>query len=208
TLADDLTENPGHDARRITVKDAARNRITATLLFTSLGIPMIAEGQDYLRSKRGIRNSFDKGDVINALDWSERDQPLARQAMRYYADLSALRASDAGRTFRWRDAVPEDYIEWVEPPGQRQVLGYGINLQGAYPGAGFMVILNTSDTDARLSVPFTQGEWKLIGDGVRVSPRGIREVPGVSDAARELKIKAPAFTALIFMRASEVPAPR
>ena len=39
----------------------------ASLLFASLGVPMLAQGQDFLRSKRGIENTYQRGD-INALD--------------------------------------------------------------------------------------------------------------------------------------------
>ena len=43
----------------------------ASLLFASLGVPMLAQGQDFLRSKRGIENTYQRGD-INALDYNRR----------------------------------------------------------------------------------------------------------------------------------------
>ena len=199
TLVDDLTGNPGHDGRRLTKRDAARNRLAATALFTSFGIPMLAEGQAFLRSKRGIKNSFDKGDVVNALDWSLRDRPLARQTLTYYQGLSKLRASNAGRTFRLAGAVPENYVTWIEP-STRKALGYVVNAEAQYPGRPFIVILNSDDVELRVSVLFSQGEWVLVGDGVRVDEEGLRAVPGTSEGDRKLNLKVPPLTSLIFMR--------
>ena len=34
----------------------------------SVGIPMLAQGQDFLRSKRGVNNTYQRGD-LNALDY-------------------------------------------------------------------------------------------------------------------------------------------
>ncbi|MFT5240887.1 MAG: pullulanase [Candidatus Promineifilaceae bacterium] len=199
TLVDELTGNPGHDGRRLTERDAARNRLAATVLFTSFGIPMLAEGQAFLRSKRGIKNSFDKGDAVNALNWSDRDRPMARQALTYYQGLATLRASHAGQTFRLAGAVPDGYVKWIEPPTTK-ALGYVVNADARYPGRPFIVILNSDDVDLRVSVLFSQGEWMLVGDGVRVDTEGLRIVPGTTEGDRKLNLKVPPLTSLIFMR--------
>ena len=43
-------------------------RMMASLLLASLGVPMLAQGQDFLRSKHGTENTYQRGD-INALDY-------------------------------------------------------------------------------------------------------------------------------------------
>jgi hypothetical protein len=40
----------------------------AAILFSSIGIPMLAAGQDFLRSKHGVNNTYLRGD-LNALDY-------------------------------------------------------------------------------------------------------------------------------------------
>ena len=77
SLADELTTNPDHDGREFAEHDAETHRLAATLLFTSLGIPMIAEGQAFARSKHGIHNTYDQGDAINAIRWTDKDRPVA-----------------------------------------------------------------------------------------------------------------------------------
>ena len=101
-------------------KSSVRNKISvhrlaATVLFTALGIPMLSEGQEYIRSKRGLHNTYNKGDAINQLRWDERKRPEAATALRYYRDLVALRRSRLGRSLQWAMAVPDDYVTWIEP---------------------------------------------------------------------------------------------
>ncbi|MDE0840161.1 MAG: hypothetical protein OSB41_14060, partial [Kiritimatiellae bacterium] len=69
-----------------------------------------------------------------------------------------------------------------------------------YPGRPFVVILNSDDVELRVSVLFSQGEWLLVGDGVRVNAEGLRVVPGTSEGDRKLNLKVPPLTSLIFMR--------
>ncbi len=54
---------------------------------------MIAEGQEYQRSKFSIHNTYNHGDRVNALRWRDRDRPLAKLTQEYYAGLVRLRAS-------------------------------------------------------------------------------------------------------------------
>jgi len=56
-----------HHAVSASAEELKRNRMGALILFTSLGIPMIAEGQEFGRSKGGMSNSHDAGDRVNAV---------------------------------------------------------------------------------------------------------------------------------------------
>ncbi|MDR0993209.1 MAG: hypothetical protein LBN38_01380, partial [Verrucomicrobiota bacterium] len=80
---DEISTAPGQDGRHLNDRDVAKNRLAATILFTSLGKPMMYEGQEFLRSKWGIHNTYNRGDAVNAIRWGDRDRPLARQALDY-----------------------------------------------------------------------------------------------------------------------------
>ena len=43
------------------------------VLLLSPGVPMISAGQDFLRSKKGIRNTYQHGE-INALDYERSEE--------------------------------------------------------------------------------------------------------------------------------------
>jgi pullulanase len=45
------------------------NKLALTLVLTSQGIPFLHAGSEFLRSKKGVENSFESPDSINAIDW-------------------------------------------------------------------------------------------------------------------------------------------
>ena len=63
------------------------------LLYLSFGIPMLCEGQDFLRSKRRIRNTYNRGD-LNLLDYTQLKE--AQDTHQWVKDLIAFRASPWG----------------------------------------------------------------------------------------------------------------
>lgn len=200
-LADELSVSPGRDGQLLTETDAARNRIAATLLLTSLGIPMISEGQEFMRSKHGIRNTFANGDAINALRWTDRDRPLAKEALAYYRAMVALRTSADGASLRLAEPAPEGYFDWILPASQK-LLGYRINGLHQRPGRAYLVLVNTGDRAETLDIDFSRGRWRLIGDGRQVDPTGVRVKPMTIPRSDAVRIQVPALTALLF---SDIP---
>lgn len=57
---------PGHDS-------ICQAKFALTVLLLSPGVPMLSAGQDFLRSKKGIRNTYQNGE-INALDYQRLAQ--------------------------------------------------------------------------------------------------------------------------------------
>ncbi len=189
TFADEVTTDPRGDGRHLSAIDGARNRLGATILFTSLGVPMIAQGQEWIRSKHGIHNTYDQGDAVNALRWNERERPEAARTMAFYRDLIRLRRSPAAAALRWDQAVPDDYFTWVRPADGR-ALGYIVNGARRYPGAGFIVLLNAADRDVEFDVPFPPGQWRLISNGQRMEAQGMpwQPVREGSDGRRTVRV--------------------
>ncbi len=197
-LADELTVNPHHDGRRIHDVDARRNRLAATVLFTSLGVPMLAEGQAYIRSKHGRHNTYNDGDAINALRWNERTRPQAARTLAYYRGLIGLRQSAAGRALRWARAVPEGYIQWIEPADAR-ALGYLVNADGRQPGGWFLVLANAAAEPVEFEVRVPDGRWRWIGDGERIDTHGLPGAGRVREfGAGTYRVQVPAQTAYVY----------
>jgi pullulanase/glycogen debranching enzyme len=196
-LVDEISLDPGKDGSNPTPDDAARNRLTATVLFTSLGIPMIAEGQEFLRSKFGIENTFSEGDRVNALRWDDRDRPPARDTLDYYAGLIHLRTSRQGAAFRLADKPSPGYYRWIMPQNPH-ALGYVVNDPQQHAGASFIVLLNADDAPVDFSVPFPGGQWRLVGNGDRIMAEGF---PGEEIQGSVTKnIQVPRLSSRIFMR--------
>ena len=47
----------------------ALDKLAQTIVFTSQGVPFMLSGEELLRDKKGVHNSFNSPDSINALDW-------------------------------------------------------------------------------------------------------------------------------------------
>ena len=190
-LADELTANAKHDGRAVSAEDAARNRLAATVLFTSLGIPMLAEGQEFIRSKQGIHNTYNLGDAINALRWTDRKRPVAAATQAYYRGLAQLRRGDTGAAFRLRDAPPANYYQWVLP-ATRGAIGYVVNARREHAGGMFAVLLNSTRRTLRFDVRFPQGKWRLVGDGTRIDMGGLEDsgIKQGADGSRSIPVEA------------------
>jgi pullulanase/glycogen debranching enzyme len=175
SLTDELSNNPGNDGRELSNRDERIHKLASTLIFTSLGTPMITEGQAYLRSKHGIRNTYNQGDRINSLRWNERDRPHAREVLDYYKQMIAFRLSDAGRALR----VPPgktpslNYTRFIEP-GPSTALGWIVNANAERPNIpSVMVLMNAGTEEQTFRTELPRGVWQKIGDGDTVVPSGL-----------------------------------
>jgi pullulanase len=196
-LADELSTRPDRDGCRLQTRDVAANRLAATVVFTSLGMPMLQSGQEFLRSKHGVSNTYNRGDELNALRWTDRDRPLAAEALAYYRNLIHLRQSDAGRAFRVATLPPADYYQWIETNSD-QALGYMVNVGHRHPGNAFVVLLNGSHESVNFPVSVPAGCWRVIGNGREINPAGVPRTEIVSGPVNT-RIRVPSMSSVILM---------
>ena len=64
-------------------------QLALTIVLTSQGIPFLHAGTEFLRNKKGVENSFNAGDSINAIDWSMKKENLSTN--NYVIDLIKMR---------------------------------------------------------------------------------------------------------------------
>lgn len=113
TWIDMITENPNFDGYAPTANDRKRTHLMAALLFMSVGIPMISAGQDFLRSKRGVNNTYLRGD-LNALEYRRVYRHLGSH--RYFAEWIAFRRSETGRLLRHFARVGDGFFQFFFLP--------------------------------------------------------------------------------------------
>jgi pullulanase/glycogen debranching enzyme len=65
---DAITENADHSGMIPTLTDIRRTHLALTILFLSLGVPMLGEGTEWLHSKGGVHNTYRRGD-LNAMPY-------------------------------------------------------------------------------------------------------------------------------------------
>ena len=89
------------------------DELAQTVVLTSQGLPFIWNGEELMRDKKGVHNSYCSPDSINAIDWSlkARNKDLCD----YYAGLIALRK--AHPAFRLGDAeLVRNHLEFIDTP--------------------------------------------------------------------------------------------
>ncbi len=52
------------------------DKLAQTAVFTSQGIPFIYAGEEVMRDKKGVHNSYQSPDSINAIDWKRKKQNM------------------------------------------------------------------------------------------------------------------------------------
>lgn len=142
----------------------AMARLGAVILFTSQGVPFFQSGQEFLRSKGGNENSYNKPDAVNMIRW--REKALNYDIYHYYQGLIKLRkqhpifrltsASEVKESIRFLD---EDINNQL-PKG---VIGYLItDITGKDSWKRALVLLNADNKAYKIAIP--EGDWKIFVD--------------------------------------------
>lgn len=73
---------------------ASLHKLAETFVFTSQGVPFIFAGDEMMRDKKGIHNSYNSPDSINTIDW--RNKTIHHDVFDYVRELIILRKKSPG----------------------------------------------------------------------------------------------------------------
>ncbi len=162
---DMITENPHHNGFVPTANDRRRTHLMAALLFMSAGIPMLSAGQDFLRSKHGVQNTYLRGD-LNALDYQRLHRHLATHA--YFADWIAFRRSETGRLLRPWSRPSEGFFHFqAAPDSPALAVIYNADFSAGPTRLFFAINPTLSDVSIPLAdepAESAPGAWELRAD--------------------------------------------
>lgn len=147
--------------------------LAQTAVFTSQGVPFILSGEEMLRDKKGVHNSFNAPDSINHLDWNNlKKYP---QVFDYYKGLTRLRK--AHPAFRLGKAgLVRDNLRFLSAPAH--CVAYCISNRNV-PGEEWnntIVILNAGKETAKVAVP--GGKYTIVAKEGVIIPEGMGEMEG------------------------------
>ena len=167
---DVLTENPNFDGHHPTANDRRRTHLMAAVLFSSIGIPMLCEGQDFLKSKHGVNNTYQRGD-LNALDYSRIHRFPATHA--YFADWIAFRFSETGRLLRHFSRSSEGFFQFIWADGTNAAaVVYNADLAQGPQRLLFAINPTLGDVALPLGDEWAALPWRQIADHERFLPPG------------------------------------
>lgn len=97
---------------------ASLHKLAETFVFTSQGVPFIFAGDEMMRDKKGIHNSYNSPDSINTIDW--RNKTIHHDVFDYVRELITLRKNHPA--FRMGDADKvRQYMEFLPVEGSNLV---------------------------------------------------------------------------------------
>lgn len=143
-----------------------------TAVFTAQGVPFIYAGEEVLRDKKGVHNSFKSPDSINAIDWTNKDR--YPQVFDYYRGLMELRRNHPA--FRMSDAgMVRRNLEFIDAPSNVVAFRLKNNANGD-AWKDIVVILNSNKTTRKVVIP--QGSWTAVCQGCQINLAGISAFEG------------------------------
>ena len=146
--------------------------LAQTAVLTSQGVPFILSGEEMLRDKKSVHNSFRSPDSINRLDWNN----LKRypQVFDYYAGLIALRK--AHPAFRMGKAEEvRKHLEFVDAP--KGVVAFRLkDYAGGDAWRNIYVVLNSQKTPQNVKV--AEGSYTTVVANGKVNADGLGLISG------------------------------
>ena len=146
--------------------------LAQTAVFTSQGVPFMLSGEELLRTKQGVHNSFESPDSINHLDWSNKEK--YPQVFNYYKNLIAMRKNH--QAFRLGSAsLVRENLEFLDMP--EKIVAYRVNGAAVNDSwRNIIVILNASRADTEVNIP--EGNYTIVCcDGV-INENGLGNLQG------------------------------
>ena len=149
------------------------DELAQTVVFTSQGVPFMLSGEEMLRDKKGVHNSFNSPDSINELNWNN---PLRYpQVLSYYKNLIALRnhhpAFRLGKT-----QLVQKHLEFL--PTADCLVAYRLkNHAGGDAWNDIIVIFNANKAARQVTVP--QGTYTVVCKDGKIDEDGLETVNGM-----------------------------
>ena len=146
--------------------------LAQTVVFTSQGVPFMLSGEELLRDKKGVHNSFESPDEINHLDWSN----LAKypQVFTYYKNLIQLRKNHPAFRLGNADLVRK-HLEFLDAPAG--IVAYRLkNYAGRDDWRDIIVILNANKTDTEVAIP--EGDYTIVCCDGQINEQGLGTIKG------------------------------
>lgn len=155
------------------------DQLAQTAVFTSQGVPFILSGEEMLRDKKGVHNSYNSPDSINHLDWNNLQR--YPQLFAYYKNLIQLRKNHPAFRLATGDKVRQ-HLEFLSAVNSKDVkqdclVGFLLkDLQGIDAWKTIIVIYNFNKEAKEMAIP--EGNYTIACCNGTIDEAGLGEVSG------------------------------
>ena len=147
--------------------------LAQTAVFTSQGVPFILAGEEMLRDKKGVHNSYCSPDSINEFNWDNlKKYP---QVFEYYRNLIQLRKNHPAFRLAKADAV-RTHLEFLPTGNGTEKEGCLVafrlkELEGIDSWKNIIVIFNANKESKTVAIP--EGEYHVACCNGVINEEGI-----------------------------------
>ena len=165
------------DKLRVSAADVPENlrismdKLATGIVLTAQGVPFIHAGDEFLRSKNRVSNSYNDPDV-NPINWSLKSQH--REVFDFYRGLIALRKAHPAFRMTERAAVDQAYDFAMNVPAN--VVAYVVKDHANRDSwRNILVIYNGTAQEQNVKV---KGDWSIVANEKRA---GVEELQSAKD---------------------------
>jgi pullulanase/glycogen debranching enzyme len=181
----------------LTVTDATNaSKLGAIVLFTSMGIPMIMSGQEFVRPRIGQNTSETNGNI----DWSWLTTNT--NIYEYYSGLINLRKSHPALRLTHPDPASVGLFKWGNEWNSANFnwstskhIVYALNYNGSLSDNKFVVVANFSGSTQTVYPFFEAGTWTIVVDPY--TSKGTNTT-NITDTSTSWQV--PPYSGYIFMK--------
>lgn len=146
--------------------------LAQTAVLTSQGVPFILCGEEMLRDKKGVHNSYNSPDSINRLDWNNLKK--YHEVFNYYSGMIALRKAHPAFRMGNADEVRK-HLEFIDAP--KGVVAFRLkDYAGGDTWKNIIVIFNANKETMDISIP--DGNYTIVTRNGKVDCNGLGSLTG------------------------------
>ncbi|HEY8891434.1 MAG TPA: type I pullulanase [Clostridium sp.] len=149
------------------------DKMADSIILTSQGIPFMQAGQEFLRTKAGVKNSYQSNDNINKLDWTLKSKNI--ETIDYLKGLIELRKTHPAFRMTSADMIKKNLKFLVVP---ENVVAYEMNYNANMDSWAHIVVAfnaNREDKTIKLS---KKGTWNIVVNAEKAGVKTINQFSG------------------------------
>ena len=148
-------------------------RLAQTIVFTSQGTPFMFAGEEIFRDKKGIHNTYNRPDSVNAIDWTLKNKNA--EQFNYYCELTKLRKAHPAFRMTTAEAIAK-HIVFDKVEGDN-LISYSIKDNANGDEWKEIKLVFNGSTDAR-EIKIKKGEWTIIAQDGKLKADGMGTTKG------------------------------
>ncbi len=148
-------------------------RLAQTIIFTSQGTPFLWTGEEIFRDKKGVHNSYNSPDSVNAINWNLKHDNNGQ--FQYYRELIKLRKAHPAFRLKTAEEVAR-HLKFDKTEGTNLISYSIVGNAGGDSWKEIKLIFNGSDEVRTVKVP--RANWIVVAEDGNIAADGLSQSKG------------------------------